>query len=61
MFRLSMTLFMLDFFLFLQVYFQLGSENSRDCKRISYEHLQFYFRFFCREILEFFKTYKFEF
>jgi hypothetical protein len=42
-FYLFVTLFMFDlFFLFLLVYFDFGSENSRDCKDISCEHLQFY-------------------
>jgi hypothetical protein len=56
-FCLFVTLFMFDFsFLFFLVYFEFGSENSRDCKDISCEHPQFCSKFFCHLHFEILKV-----
>jgi hypothetical protein len=36
----------IDFFLFLRVYFELGSKNYRDRRHILCEHTQLFLKFF---------------
>jgi hypothetical protein len=40
-------------FLFLLVYFKFGFQNYRDCKDISYEHVQICSNMFCHLKFEF--------